>query len=86
MKKEISSTISSEKLERLIIHEYGHYHLIESMESVFQRGWRWRPDNGLLICYFEDYDSAPYQFDGDDFERLASFALLKFKGWTIILS
>ncbi len=78
MKKEISSTISSEKLEQLIIKEYGHYHIIEFLESVFQRGWRWRPDNGLLICYF--------QFDGDDFERLASFALLQFKGWTIILS
>ena len=51
----------------------------ETLEKKFPRGFRWRPDNKLLICY-ENYDNPPTQIDCDTFEDGAWVILLRLAG------
>ena len=46
------------------------------------RGFRWRPDNGLLQCY-GDYNEPCKQVDCETFEDGAWFILLKLAGLNI---
>ena len=59
--------------------------IIALLSKQFERGWRWRPDNSFLICYYKDYDTPPIQFDHESFNKAAIFCLLKSKGVAIIL-
>ncbi len=91
MKREFFTDIDDKDLGEIISSESGHSCenclsselIIRLIEPIFPRGWRWRPDNSLLICYYADYDTPYLQFQGDNFVRLASFAYLSHKGWTI---
>jgi hypothetical protein len=58
--------------------------LLPVLEKTFPRGFRWRPDNGLLLCYRESYDTATVQIDADTLWRGVCFALLVEKGFKII--
>lgn len=50
--------------------------LIKQLGFIFQRGFRWRPDNGLLICYRSDYNIPWEQIDEKDFDRAVCLILL----------
>ncbi len=55
------------------------YCMALSRES-FKRGFRWRPDNGLLICYPQSYDEPATQIDCETFEEGTWIILLRLAG------
>lgn len=94
-KKEINTNCPNLILDRAIMQEYEEYFasrsnedfcelIIQLMEIAYPRGWRWRPDNNLLLCYFKNYDEPAIIRNGENFLHCACFALLQNAGWKII--
>lgn len=69
---------NSNLLEDFELVDNLHY-LMAQLDKKFPRGFRWRPDNGLLICY-GSYDDPPTQIDCDKFEDGAWVILLRLAG------
>jgi hypothetical protein len=52
---------------KLVYRKFKQDLILNQLESRYTRGFRWRPDNGLLVCYSADYDTPPLQIDCTDF-------------------
>lgn len=81
----IKKDCGTKELFEKITHYYGikrvkTHTIVQQLSETFSRGFRWRPDNGHLICYYGDYDSPFVQIDECNFTRAAGFILLMIKG------